>query len=63
MNEECYIILEGKKCVEICGRVICDEETVKSYVEICEKCKKGDRKACATLYERFGCMSISGWWI
>ena len=61
--EGCYVISEGRKCVEICARIICDEETVKDYGEICEKCEKGDRKACIQLYERYGCWSTTGWWL
>jgi len=61
--KSCYIISEGKKCVEICGRIICDEETVRDYGEMCEKCQKGDKKTCIDLYERYGCWSTTGWWL
>ncbi|QIW24388.1 hypothetical protein EWF20_09645 [Sulfolobus sp. S-194] len=60
---KCYLLFEGKKCVEICGRIVCDEETVKSYGEMCEKCEKGDKQSCIKLYERYGCWSTTGWWL
>jgi len=49
--------------VLICGRVVCDEETVKDYVALCEPCAKGDKNKCVELYRRFGCHSVTGWWI
>ncbi|EZQ04859.1 hypothetical protein CM19_07710 [Candidatus Acidianus copahuensis] len=61
---ECYVKEEDQElCVVICGKVICDEETVKSYGKLCEKCEKGDKKACVELLSRYGCWSSSGWWL
>ena len=60
---ECYFQEGDRLCVEICGRVICDEETVKDYVALCEPCSKGDKSKCLELYRRFGCFSASGWWL
>ncbi|MEJ2779122.1 hypothetical protein WIW52_10125 [Stygiolobus sp. RP850M] len=60
---DCYIEIEGRKCVEICGNIVCDDETVNDYMPLCEKCRKGDKKSCIELYSKFGCWSITGWWI
>ncbi|MEM4046829.1 MAG: hypothetical protein QXI65_03825 [Metallosphaera sp.] len=63
MAKNCIIKSGYETCVEICGRLICDEATVREYSEICEQCNKGNQKACLTLYSRFGCWSSSGWWL
>ncbi|AHC51840.1 hypothetical protein SUSAZ_07700 [Sulfolobus acidocaldarius SUSAZ] len=60
---DCYIYYENRKCVEICGKVVCDKATVEDYGAICEKCANGDKKSCIELYNRFGCWSITGWWL
>ncbi len=63
MYIQCYIKKEDKICVEICGRIICDPETVRDYGELCERCNKGDGKACQEMTSRFGCWSTTGWWL
>jgi len=60
---QCFFNEGDRICVVICGRVICDEETVKDYVALCEPCAKGDKNKCVELYRRFGCHSVTGWWI
>jgi len=47
----------------ICGKIICDPETVKDYGHLCESCVNGDRKACQAMLDRYGCWSSTGWWL
>ncbi len=63
MYIQCYIKEGDQICVEICGKIICDPETVKDYGALCEKCNKGDRKSCQEMMTRFGCWSTTGWWL
>jgi hypothetical protein len=60
---DCYIKDGDKTCVIICGKLICDKDTVNDYGRLCEKCKRGDKKACIEILERYGCWSASGWWL
>ncbi len=62
MND-CYVKDGDKICVIICGKLICDKDTVNDYGKLCEACKKGDKKACVEMLERYGCWSASGWWL
>lgn len=60
---QCYIKSGDQICVMICGKIICDPETVKDYGHLCESCVNGDRKACQAMLDRYGCWSSTGWWL
>lgn len=61
MNVQCYIKLNGRTCVEICGSLVCDELTVGDYVNLCGKCRSGDRRACLSLFSSYGCDWSQPW--
>lgn len=63
MSEKCYEKNGEDICVIICGKLVCDENTVKDYGKLCEKCMTGDKSACVEMSARYGCWSTSGWWL
>ncbi|ARM76249.1 hypothetical protein [Acidianus manzaensis] len=62
MNDKCYVQQGDDVCVMICGKLVCDKDTVDDYGKLCERCVSGDKKACIEMTERYGCWSTSGWW-
>ncbi|BDB97316.1 hypothetical protein [Saccharolobus caldissimus] len=62
MKRICYYNYGNKKCVTICGSVICDENIVNKYIILCELCNSRDGKFCVEFYDQFNCNTIGSWW-